>query len=291
MTSRHLDSGLSPSASPPVNYSSSADIRLQPYEGERSVAAILHMDELVPRVLSFLTAVELLFVPSVCRSWRAHAVTARGTLVKRLHMGQFWSRIGVLPDAVFIKLASGYTRVTELNLSYCSFLTGSSLNALLHALPAMPQLSKLNLFYCFQLTDDDMQTVMGGSPPPLPALRELNLGRCSKLTERTIRLLAEHLPSLQLLSLAHMNCVGEETPMLFDDLRNFPSLSLLNVLHCSKWQAEHVDELVRGAAVPGGRNAQLAKLGRPPFKVIGPQETFQVDKSGKRMRKDLDADT
>ena len=249
------------------------------------------MDELIPRVLSFLTPVELLFVPSVCRSWHHHAVTARATMIKKLHMGQFWSRIGVLPDERFTHLASGYTLVTELNLAYCSSLTGPTLNALLHALPAMARLSKLNLFYCFQLTDADIELVFGGSPCPLPAIRELNLGRCSKLTERSVRLLGASLASLQILSLAHLACVGEETLMMFDDVRHFPSLTLLNVLHCPKWQGDHVEELLRGAAQPNGRNALLAKQGRPPFKVIGPLETFQVDKSGKKMRKDVDADT
>ena len=90
------------------------------------------MDELVPRILSFLSPVELLFVPSVSTSWQRHTATARSTLVRRLHMGQFWSRLGVVPDAVFVRLGSGYTSVVDLNLSYCSYLTGTTLNALLH---------------------------------------------------------------------------------------------------------------------------------------------------------------
>lgn len=58
-----------PSPSPPapsgVEYSTSADISVRPYEGERSIAALLHFDEIVPRVLSFMSTVEMLFVQTV----------------------------------------------------------------------------------------------------------------------------------------------------------------------------------------------------------------------------------
>lgn len=68
------------SPSPPVNYSTTASIRDRPYEGERSIAALLHMDEIVPHVLSFMTTVECLFTQSVsgsARAQRRHDRTAR----------------------------------------------------------------------------------------------------------------------------------------------------------------------------------------------------------------------
>jgi len=50
---------------PPVSYRSSADLHAAPYEGERSIAAALHMKEIVPKVMGFLTVVELMFVKRV----------------------------------------------------------------------------------------------------------------------------------------------------------------------------------------------------------------------------------
>lgn len=257
-------------------------------QGERSIAALLHMDDLVPRILAFLSTVELMFVQSVSTHWRAGAVQARRSLIHRLHFGQFWSRIGVLPTAHFISIARQFENVTEVNFAYCSFMTGEQLFAILAAIPSAQRITKLNLFYCYQLQDADIeQLVKSGS---LPVLRELNLGRCNKLTERSVRLLSEQCPTLSYLNLCHNPSLGADTLMLFDDPKYFPRLQILNLMHCAKLRMDEVDEVLKAPAT-AQRNLTLAKQGLQPLRIIGPQELFQIDKSGKKMRKDIDADT
>ena len=246
------------------------------------------MDDLVPRILAFLSTVELMFVQSVSRNWLAHTSTARSSLIHRLHFGQFWSRIGLLPIEHFTHIAAQFHAITEVNLAYCSFMDGPAFFSILHAIPSFSRITKLNLFYCYQLVDTDIQQMMGTKE--LPLLRELNLGRCNKLTERSVRILSESCPALTALNLAHNPSVGEDTLMLFDDLANFPRLQSLNVMHCTKLRMDEVDELLK-AAHTTGRNAQLIKHGLSNMRIIGPQELFQIDKSGKKMRKDVDADT
>lgn len=250
------------------------------------------MDDIVPRVLAFMSTVELMFVQQVCRSWQRHTAAARSSLIHRLHLGQFWSRVGVLPDSCFTAIAAQFGAVVDLNLAYCSFLTGPTLLQIVRALPQPSRLTKLNLFYCHLLTDDDIEQLLGAKAEQeqLPLLRDLNLGRCNRLTERTVRLLCARAPRLQTLNLCHNPAVGEETLMLMDDLSNFPSLTLLNVMHCARLRMDEIDELLK-AAQAQGRNAKLHKQGLPSLRVIGPQELFQIDKSGKKMRKDIDADT
>jgi len=278
----------SPSPSPPyATSSSSSSYPSAPYEGERSLAALLHMDELVPRILSFLTPVELMFVQSVCRSWYMHVRTARQSLIPRLHLGQFWSRIGVLPTEYFTNLAQQFGNVTELNCGYCNFMSGPTFFQILTAVPRYERLTKINLYYCYNLTDDDIDKLL--HEYHLPNLRELNIGRCPKLSDRSVRLLAAECPNLQYLNLVHNPNVGEETFMLFDDLTKFPSLTLLNLMHASRIRMDEVEELIRSCS-SNGRNANLVKRGLTPLRVLGPQELFQIDKTGKKMRKDIDAD-
>lgn len=246
------------------------------------------MDDLLPRILSFMSTVELMFVQSVSTHWRTGCVTARRSLIHRLHWGQFWSRIGVLPTAHFLAIASQFENVTEVNFAYCSFMTGDTLFAILAALPSAKRITKINLFYCYQLQDADIEHLMRSGA--LPVLRELNLGRCNKLTERSVRLLSEECPTLTYLNLAHNPALGPDTLMLFDDLKYFPRLQILNLMHCAKLRMDEVDELIKAPAT-AQRNLSLAKQGLQPLRIIGPQELFQIDKSGKKMRKDIDADT
>ena len=258
------------------------------WQGERSIAALLHMDDLVPRILAFLSPVELMFVSSVSTHWRTGSVDARRRLIPRLHLGQFWSRIGVLPTQHFVNIAKQFDNVTEVNFAYCSFMAGEQLRAILGALPSAARITKLNLFYCYQLQDADIEQLLTSAT--LPVLRELNLGRCNKLTERSVRLLSEQCPTLTYLNLAHNPSLGADTLMIFDDTKYFPKLQLLNLMHCAKLRMDEVEEMLKSPST-AQRNLALAKQGLQPLRIIGPQELFQIDKSGKKMRKDIDADT
>jgi hypothetical protein len=276
------------SSSEPIQYSTTADIRTHPYEGERTIAAALHMDEIVPHVLSYMTTVELLLVPAVCHAWSRHTSTARAALIHRLHFGQFWSRIGVIgqPER-FARIASGFEALVELNLACCNFMPGSTFELILHAIPNFSRLTKINLFYSYQLTDDDVTRLI--TPEALPQLRELHLGRVRKLTDRSTRALAE-MPNLTYLNMVHNRNITEETLMLFDDPTKFPALQIFNMTHCTGIKQEEVEELLRECAA-NGRNANLHRIGGSNLRIIGPQELFAIDKTGKKMMKDNDADT
>jgi hypothetical protein len=206
----------------------------------------------------------------VSRSWLRHASTARRSLIHRLHYGQFWSRIGVIDTHHFARVASAYHEIVDLNLAYCNFMTGPCFFSILHAIPNFHRITKLNLFYCYQLTDEDIERLV--NQQTLPNLRELNLGRVSKLTDRSVRALAD-LKSLTYLNLVHNHHIGEETLMLFDDLTKFPALQILNLMHCTKYRMEDIDELSK-ACVTNGRNAQLQRLGGTNIRFIG-QRTHQ----------------
>ena len=211
-----------------------------------------------------------MYIAQVNVRWREAVSTAQSFVIHRLNLGQFWSRLGVLDGRHFAQLVQRYRSVTDLNLSYCHFLTGTMLQQLVQALPQCERLERLSLFYCYSLTDDAVIALL----PSLPALTDLNVGRCIHLTDRTTRSLYA-LPNLRSLTLTSLPKLSEESLMLFDDPNFLHSLHTLVLVNVGKFSAVEVDEL-RGS--------------RQGWKVIGPEEQHvNVERNGKRKetRKDI----
>ena len=237
-----------------------------PDDGVKSVGALLRgagFPSLLPHVFSFLSVVELMYLQQVNRRWYSDVYTARAHLIHRLNLGQFWSRLGVLDLGHFTRLTSAFRSVTDLNLSYCHFLTPYHLIDLVHSIHNYERLERLNLFYAYNLTDDAVTSLI----PSLPSLTDLNLGRCIRLTDRTVRALMP-LSSLRSLTLTSLPALSEETLMLFDDPAYLPSLQTLTLVNAGKFTVVEVDEV---------------RTTRPQLRIIGPEEQHQqLERNGKR---------
>ena len=238
-----------------------------PDDGVKSIGALLRgsagFPSLLPHVFSFLSVVELMYIQQVNRRWYHDVYTARGHLIHKLNLGQFWSRLGVLDLAHFTRLTSAFHSVTELNLAYCHFLTPQHLIDLVHSIPHFERIERLNLFYCYGLDDAAISSLI----PALPALTDLNLGRCIRITDRTVRSLAslQHLRSLTLTSLP---ALSEETLMLFDDPAYLSALQTLTLVNAGKFTQVEVDEV---------------RATRPQLRIVGPEEQHQqLERNGKR---------
>ncbi len=208
-----------------------------------------------------------MYVQGVNRHWYSSTRVARERYIRKLHLGQFWSRLGLLDSQYFTRLASQFHSIRDLNVAYCHFMKGDTLLALLDCLPNSQDLERINLFYCYQLGDEHIEAIVSKAPK----LRELNLGRVTNVTDRGVAALStlSHLRSLNVIQNPNLS---EETLMLMDDTKHFPSLQVFNVVNCSKYRPEMMEEL---------------KNVRPNLKIIGPQEVFTVDKSGKKLRRDV----
>ena len=254
--------------SAPSHHSSSSDD-----PAPKSVALLLKTAEfspLLPQVLSFLSVIELMYLQQVNRRWQQDVVTARASFIHKLHLGQFWSRLGVVDVGHFTRLVSAFTSVTELNVSYCHFLTNQHLVDIVHAIPHYERLERLNLFYAYNLTDDAVLALV----PSLPALTDLNLGRCIRLTDRAVRAL-QPLSSLRSLVLTSLPALSEETLMMFDDPAYLAQLQSLTLVNAGHFTTVEVDEV---------------RATRPLLKVVGPEEQHQQpERNGKRKetRKDI----
>ena len=246
-------------------------------QSSRTIALLLKdsgFQPLLPQVLSFLSVIELLYIQQVNHRFYDGVYEAKTDLITRLHLGQFWSRLGVMPTEHFLSLLSGYRAVRELNVSYCHFLTGDTLLALVKGTPSYERIERLNLFYCYNLTDEHVAAVL----PLLPNLAELNLGRCIHITDKTLRVLRTS-PTLRSLTLSSLPLLSEETLMAFDDPSTLPALAYLSLVNTGKFSAIQVDEV---------------RVSRPQMRIVGPEEQHMpVERNGKRKenRKDMSADT
>jgi len=275
-TPAHLDSSPSNSASSNVIPSSSP--RNDDMEIDHSIAGLLknpYFAPIMPQVFSFLSVIELMYTQQVNHIWCSHVGNARSVHIHKLHLGQFWSRIGVIDVSYFSQLCSSFKAVEELNLGYCHFITGDTLSRVVSAIPSYQRIEKLNLFYCYQLTDEQIIALL----PLFPQLTDLNIGRCIKLTDKCIRAVSSQLPHLRSLTLSSLPLLTEETLMLFDDTSLFPSIGYLNLVSAGKYSVIEVDEV---------RNS------RPGVKIVGPEEIHRIpDKNGKKQhnRKEINNET
>ena len=246
-------------------------------QNSRTIALLLKdpgFTPLLPQVFSFLSVIELLYIQQVNHRFYDGVYEAKADLIARLHLGQFWSRLGVQPTEHFLSLVSGYRAVRELNVSYCHFLTGDTLLALVKGTPGYEKIERLNLFYCYNLSDEHIAAVL----PLLPGLTELNLGRCIHISDKTLRTLRAS-ATLRSLTLSSLPLLTEETLMAFDDPSTMPALSYLSLVNAGKFSAIQVDEV---------------RASRPHIRIVGPEEQHMpVERNGKRKenRKDMSADT
>ena len=243
----------------------------------RTIALLLKdagFTPLLPQVFSFLSVIELLYIQQVNHRFYDGVYEAKADIITRLHLGQFWSRLGVTPTEHFLSLISGYRAVREVIVSYCHFLTGDTLLALIKGTPSYERVERLNLFYCYNLTDEHVAAVL----PLLPALQELNLGRCIHITDKTLRALRTS-TTLRSLTLSSLPQLTEETLMAFDDPATMPALSYLSLVNTGKFSALQVEEV---------------RTSRPQMRIVGPEEQHMpLERNGKRKenRKDMSADT
>ena len=246
-------------------------------QSTRTIALLLKdpgFQPLLPQVLSFLSVIELLYIQQVNHRFYDSVYVAKTDLIARLHLGQFWSRLGVTPIEHFLSLVSGYRQVRELNVSYCHFITGEALIAVIKGIPSYERIERLNLFYCYNLTDEQVAAVL----PMLPNLTELNLGRCIHITDKTLRTLRTS-TTLRSLTLSSLPQLTEETLMAFDDPSTMPTLSYLSLVNTGKFSALQVEEV---------------RTSRPQMRIVGPEEQHMpVERNGKRKenRKDMSTDT
>jgi hypothetical protein len=190
-----------PPTHPHPSYPPYPDINFKPED--RLIATIFkasQFDSILPNILSFLSVVELMFVQSVNRRWYQLSGHTRTHLIKRLHYGQFWSRIGILDNSYFITLTNSFKNICDINFSYCHFMNNSIFEQLIMRLSNHHTMIRLNIFYCYHLNDEIINTIV----QRFPNLTDLNIGRCHLMTERGIMKLAE-LTKLKTLNLVNTN--------------------------------------------------------------------------------------
>lgn len=228
-------------------------------EDPHSIAALMKhpiFEKIAPTVFSFMSVIELMYIEQTNNLWLTSAAEARHSRIKRLHLGQFWSRIGLMEPHYFTALCSKFHAINDLNVGYCHFITGEMLFTLIESIPNYQNIIRLNLFYCYNLQDQHIEKLL----TLLPNLADINLGRCINLTDKAFSLLAMHSPHLKVLQSNILPRLTEESLMLFDDTTMFPSLTHLNLVHSGSFKELDLDELRASCAAA-----------RPALKIIGPE--------------------
>lgn len=241
---------------------------------EHSIVTILNhtaFNSILPRIFSYLSVVELMFIASVNKRWHELVNITCAEHIDTLNLCQFWSRIGVLDTRLFRGLVSKFHHVRHLNLAYCHKLNTDTLIDIITAIPQHQSINKLNLFYCYELNDDSIDVVL----QLLPKLTELNVGRCMTLTNRSIDLLSDCNTLRKLVIVANPNIDIEITNYL-DDPTKFKGLRVLNVVNCTKLKQDIMNE---------------CKANRPNLRIIGPDHLIIQDSAGRKLKahKDLDS--
>lgn len=241
---------------------------------DKSIVTILNHSSftvLLPHILSYLSVVELMFVSSVNKRWNEIVQTSCRDYIDTLNLCQFWSRIGVLDTRLFRSLVSKFHHVRHLNLAYCNKLTTEILIDIITAIPSHQSITKLNLFYCYELNDDSIDVIL----QLLPRLTELNIGRCMLLTNRTIDLLSD-CDTLRKLVMVAIPNVDIDITNYLDDTTKFKSLRVLNIVNCMKLKQDIINE---------------TKLIRSNLRIIGPEVYYVQDSAGRKLKlhKDMDS--
>lgn len=144
-------------------------------------------DDLLGRILSYLTLFEWFGSQSVCHRWRNSVLPcAIQKHVHHIYLSQFWALLGNPDfDAEPLGKALGQAEhVEKITLSYSRLLNDAAVVRLLRYLhPSCKEtLVSIDLYFCCQITNASVLNVLR----MFPNIKHLNIGSCFFLTDACI---------------------------------------------------------------------------------------------------------
>lgn len=102
--------------------------------------------------------------------------------MKSADFTQFWASVGKAADDKYIALASKFESAEGATFAFCHHMNDSLLLRILDATKRADKLRRLNVYFCYELTDQGIAELV----KKCPNIQELNLGRCFKLTNSAV---------------------------------------------------------------------------------------------------------
>jgi F-box and leucine-rich repeat protein 14 len=138
-----------------------------------------------------------------------------------------------------LQVLSTLSKLEEINITLCDRISSKGLQFFIASLP---NLQKLTMYSCSQLTDEGLVAIS-----KFPALRELKLGECDKVTATTgFRHLAANCKNLANLDIHQVSSVNDD---VLDSISQLPQLDYLRLASCNNFTGQGLKNLAKAPAL------------------------------------------